>query len=67
MNARVRGDTALSRPNIRYRIAEKSEPRRQLLDFLGEHKGEAGIVIPPAGTLRVLKSNAKSGALMFYT
>ena len=35
---------SFDRPNIRYRIAEKSEPRRQLLDFLGEHKGEAGIV-----------------------
>jgi ATP-dependent DNA helicase RecQ len=35
---------SFDRPNIRYRIAEKSDPRRQLLDFLGEHKGEAGIV-----------------------
>lgn len=35
---------SFDRPNIRYRIAEKSEPRRQLLDFLAEHKGEAGIV-----------------------
>ena len=35
---------SFDRPNIRYRISEKSEPRRQLLDFLGEHKGEAGIV-----------------------
>ena len=35
---------SFDRPNIRYRIAEKTEPRRQLLDFLGEHKGEAGIV-----------------------
>jgi len=35
---------SFDRPNIRYRIAEKTEPRRQLLDFLAEHKGEAGIV-----------------------
>ncbi|MDZ4173317.1 MAG: DNA helicase RecQ [Hydrogenophaga sp.] len=35
---------SFDRPNIRYRISEKSEPRRQLLDFLAEHKGEAGIV-----------------------
>ncbi|OYW37939.1 MAG: DNA helicase RecQ [Hydrogenophilales bacterium 12-61-10] len=35
---------SFDRPNIRYRISEKSDPRRQLLDFLGEHKGEAGIV-----------------------
>ncbi len=36
--------SSFDRPNIRYRIAEKIDPRRQLLDFLGEHKGEAGIV-----------------------
>jgi ATP-dependent DNA helicase RecQ len=42
-NARV-FVASFDRPNIRYRIAEKSEPRRQLLDFLAEHKGEAGIV-----------------------
>ena len=33
------------RPNIRYRVQPKVNPRRQLLDFLrGEHAGEAGIV-----------------------
>jgi ATP-dependent DNA helicase RecQ len=32
------------RPNIRYRIVPKSNTREQLLDFLGERKGEAGIV-----------------------
>ena len=33
------------RPNIRYRVLPKSEPRAQLLAFLeAEHKGEAGIV-----------------------
>ena len=35
---------SFDRPNIRYRISEKSDPRRQLLDFLRDHKGEAGIV-----------------------
>jgi ATP-dependent DNA helicase RecQ len=35
---------SFDRPNIRYRIAEKTDPRRQLLAFLGEHRGEAGIV-----------------------
>jgi ATP-dependent DNA helicase RecQ len=35
---------SFDRPNIRYRISEKSDPRRQLLDFLREHQGEAGIV-----------------------
>ncbi|MER7502186.1 DNA helicase RecQ [Nonomuraea pusilla] len=33
------------RPNIHYRITPKSEPKRQLLDFLRtEHPGDAGIV-----------------------
>ncbi len=37
--------SSFDRPNIRYRIAEKDNPRRQLLEFLrGEHDGEAGII-----------------------
>ncbi|QPC87517.1 DNA helicase RecQ [Mesorhizobium sp. NBSH29] len=32
------------RPNIRYTIAEKDDPRRQLMAFLQEHKDESGIV-----------------------
>jgi ATP-dependent DNA helicase RecQ len=36
---------SFDRPNIRYRIVEKDEPRRQLLRFIREeHPGEAGIV-----------------------
>ena len=36
---------SFDRPNIRYRIAEKDNPRRQLLRFIREeHLGEAGIV-----------------------
>jgi ATP-dependent DNA helicase RecQ len=36
---------SFDRPNIRYTIAEKTDPRRQLLKFLrNEHQGEAGIV-----------------------
>ncbi|MEU8271788.1 DNA helicase RecQ [Sphaerisporangium sp. NPDC049002] len=36
---------SFDRPNIQYRIAPKSEPRRQLLKLLrGEHPGDAGIV-----------------------
>jgi ATP-dependent DNA helicase RecQ len=36
---------SFDRPNIRYRIAPKDEPRRQLLDLLrSEHPGDAGIV-----------------------
>ena len=37
--------SSFDRPNIRYRIVEKDDGRRQLLDFIrGEHAGEAGIV-----------------------
>jgi ATP-dependent DNA helicase RecQ len=36
---------SFDRPNIRYRIAEKDNPRRQLLRFIqDEHAGESGIV-----------------------
>ncbi|WP_424528935.1 DNA helicase RecQ [Sphaerisporangium viridialbum] len=36
---------SFDRPNIQYRIAPKSEPRRQLIKLLrDEHPGEAGIV-----------------------
>ncbi|GAA0274339.1 DNA helicase RecQ [Cryptosporangium japonicum] len=36
---------SFDRPNIRYRIAPKAEPRKQLLDLLRtEHQGDAGIV-----------------------
>ena len=35
---------SFDRPNIRYLLREKEEPRRQLLAFLEEHRGEAGIV-----------------------
>ncbi|MEY6433917.1 DNA helicase RecQ, partial [Thioalkalicoccus limnaeus] len=37
--------SSFDRPNIRYRILEKREPRRQLLDFLRrEHPSDAGII-----------------------
>jgi ATP-dependent DNA helicase RecQ len=37
--------SSFDRPNIRYRIGEKDNPRRQLLEFLqAGHDGEAGIV-----------------------
>ncbi|AJT66466.1 DNA helicase RecQ [Streptomyces chattanoogensis] len=36
---------SFDRPNIQYRIASKSEPKKQLLELLrGEHAGDAGIV-----------------------
>ncbi|AOP45334.1 ATP-dependent DNA helicase RecQ [Streptomyces lydicus] len=36
---------SFDRPNIQYRIATKSDPKRQLLELLrGEHPGDAGIV-----------------------
>jgi ATP-dependent DNA helicase RecQ len=36
--------SSFDRPNIRYTVVERDNPRRQLLDFLGSHHGEAGIV-----------------------
>ncbi|NWG86338.1 MAG: DNA helicase RecQ [Hydrogenophilaceae bacterium] len=35
---------SFDRPNIRYSVVEKDNPRRQLLQFLADHKNEAGIV-----------------------
>ena len=36
--------SSFDRPNIRYRIVHKDNPKRQLLDFLAGHAGDAGIV-----------------------
>ena len=36
--------SSFDRPNIRYAVAHKDNPRRQLLDFLAGHRGESGIV-----------------------
>jgi ATP-dependent DNA helicase RecQ len=36
--------SSFDRPNIFYRVVEKDNARRQLLDFLGGHAGESGIV-----------------------
>ncbi|MEO7934743.1 MAG: DNA helicase RecQ, partial [Dokdonella sp.] len=35
---------SFDRPNIRYQVVEKDNPRRQLKDFLTSHRDEAGIV-----------------------
>jgi ATP-dependent DNA helicase RecQ len=35
---------SFDRPNIRYRVVQKHEPRKQLLEFLTEHDGDAGII-----------------------
>jgi ATP-dependent DNA helicase RecQ len=36
--------SSFDRPNIRYRVVEKQSPRDQLLAFLDDHRGKAGIV-----------------------
>ncbi|MBI4985666.1 MAG: DNA helicase RecQ [Rhodocyclales bacterium] len=36
--------SSFDRPNIRYSIVERDNPRKQLLAFLAEHRNEAGIV-----------------------
>ena len=35
---------SFDRPNIRYRVVHKHEPRKQLLEFLDDHEGDAGII-----------------------
>ncbi len=36
--------SSFDRPNIRYTVVDRDNPRRQLLDFLAGHEGEAGII-----------------------
>ena len=36
--------SSFDRPNIRYSVVERDNPRKQLLAFLADHRGEAGIV-----------------------
>ncbi len=36
--------SSFDRPNIRYRVVQKDNARKQLLDFLKDHRDEAGIV-----------------------
>jgi ATP-dependent DNA helicase RecQ len=36
--------SSFDRPNIRYHVEPRGNPRRQLQDFLDAHRGEAGIV-----------------------
>jgi len=48
---------SFDRPNIRYSIVEKDEPKRQLLRFIrDEHEGEAGIVY--CGTRKKVEETA---------
>ena len=35
---------SFDRPNIRYRVVQKNEPRKQLLAFLEDYEGDAGII-----------------------
>jgi ATP-dependent DNA helicase RecQ len=36
--------SSFDRPNIRYTVVAKDDSRRQLLDFLDDHRGDSGIV-----------------------
>ena len=56
---------SFDRPNIRYRIAEKTDLRRQLLDFLAEHTGDAGIVY--CSTRKKVEDTADALAAAGYT
>ena len=44
LNAPGRFVAPFDRPNICYHVKPKTDPKRQLLDFLKAHRGEAGIV-----------------------
>ena len=44
LDAAHRFVSSFDRPNIRYNVVQKDNGKRQLLDFLGGHRGEAGIV-----------------------
>ena len=44
LDAAHRFVSSFDRPNIRYTVVQKDNGKRQLLDFLGLHRGEAGIV-----------------------
>ncbi|KJV29274.1 DNA helicase RecQ [Luteibacter yeojuensis] len=44
LHAARRFVASFDRPNIRYRVAPRQNARRQLLDFLDAHRGDAGIV-----------------------
>jgi ATP-dependent DNA helicase RecQ len=36
--------SSFDRPNITYEVVEKTEPRKQLLEYLDKHRGESGVV-----------------------
>ena len=56
--------SSFDRPNIRYRIVEKVDPRRQLTAFLAGHAGESGIVY--CGTRRRVEAVAAALAAEGY-
>jgi ATP-dependent DNA helicase RecQ len=39
--------SGFDRPNIRYQVAGRDHLKRQLLDFVGSHAGQAGIIYAP--------------------
>ena len=39
--------SGFDRPNIRYQVAGRDNLKRQILDFLGNHAGQAGIIYAP--------------------
>jgi ATP-dependent DNA helicase RecQ len=39
--------SGFDRPNIRYQVAGRDQLKRQILDFLGQHRGAAGIIYAP--------------------
>lgn len=57
--------SSFDRPNIRYTVVQKDNARRQLLDFMARHRGEAGIVY--AMSRRKVEETAEQLAAQGYT
>ncbi|MFT4248251.1 MAG: DNA helicase RecQ [Pseudomonas sp.] len=57
--------SSFDRPNIRYTVVQKDNARRQLLDFMARHRGEAGIVY--AMSRRKVEETAEHLAAQGYT
>ena len=57
--------SSFDRPNIRYTVVQKDNARRQLLDFLGHHRGQAGIVY--AMSRRKVEETAQTLAAQGFT
>jgi ATP-dependent DNA helicase RecQ len=59
--------SSFDRPNIRYTVVERDNPRRQLLDFLAAYRGVAGIVYCLSRQLHQQRFLREDGIVMVAT